>query len=340
MAKGDSTKALRRQWTLVRRLPRYPAKKSAADLTEVLANEGFKVEKRTVERDLHDLAEIFPIECDDREKPFGWSWAKDATGFHLPAMLPSEALALQMVDRFIKPLLPDSIRDSLQPYIAAASKTLKDFSASPASSWMNKVRIVHPSQLLMPPHINPAVHRAVTEGLLLDRQMEIAYRKRGQVQTVTHIVNPLALVQRGPVTYFVVSQSKDPFYLAMHRISKAGILEERAQRPVDFDLGQHIASGRMGFGEGRNVRLQAVFRSDVAEHLHESVLSPDQKLVALDEGRTKITATVPSNQQLEWWLLAFGDQVEVLAPRSLRERFKFRAMEMARRYEKDPPGAT
>src|SRR5690349_5343550 len=125
MAKGDSTNALRRQWTLLRRIPRYPVKKSAAQLTHALAEEGFKVEKRTIERDLNDLAEIFPVQCDDRDKPYGWSWSKEAVALALPGMLPSEALAFEMIEQFVKPLLPDSILDSLQPYLRAATKTLK-----------------------------------------------------------------------------------------------------------------------------------------------------------------------------------------------------------------------
>lgn len=334
MAKGkqESTNALRRQWVLVRKIPRYPQKKTAGQLTEELATEGFRVEKRTVERDLVALSGIFPLACDERDKPYGWSWAKDAVGLHLPGMTASEALAFQMIERFIKPLLPASTVDSLQPYLRASSEKLSEVSNSPVSAWAKKVRVVHPTQLLIPPNVNPAVHRAVTEGLLKDCQMEIAYRKRGKSELVTHVVNPLGLVQRGPITYFVVNQSKDPFYLAMHRISKAGILESAAQRPANFDLDEHIASGRMGFGDGTSISLQALFSSEAAEHLYEAPISRDQVLTPMRDGRIKIAASVPHNQQLEWWLLGFGDQVEVVRPASLRRKFASMAHRLRRAY--------
>lgn len=330
MPKGDSTNALRRQWTLLKRIPRHPQRKSATELRQALADEGIKVEKRTIERDLNDLAEIFPIECDDRNKPYGWYWIKDVF-LDVPGMTPAEALAFQMIEQFVKPLLPGSILESLDPYLRTAVKTLNS-SAGAAASWKNKIAVVHPTQLLIPPTINPAVHRSVTEGLLLDRQLEIVYRKRGKSELVTHTVNPLALVQRGPVTYLVVNQSKAPFYLAMHRISKVGVLQGAAQRPAGFDLDEHIASGRMGFGDGKKIRLEALFAAEAAEHLEESKLSQDQTLTGSAHGRVKVVATVPHNQQLEWWLLGFGDQVEVKNPSSLRLRVSQTATRMTGKY--------
>lgn len=339
--KQESANALRRQWALLRKIPRLPVRKTTAQLRAELTAEGFSVEKRTIERDLLALSEVFPaLECDQRERPFGWSWAKDSFVIQVPGMTGSEALALHLIERFIKPLLPASTADSLQSYFKTAAAKLDEISGSPASKWRSKVRVVQPAQALIAPPVNAAVHRAVTEGLLRDRQMEIVYRKRGKAETVTHIVNPLGLVQRGPITYFVVNQSKDPFHLAMHRISKAGILDGSAQRPEGFDIDRHISSGQLGFGGGTNIRLEAIFSGSAAEHLHESPLARDQDLTILPDQRTRLLVNVPHNQQLEWWLLAFGDQVEVISPLDLRERMKSTVLAMARLYARRRHGHT
>src|SRR5690349_19099404 len=127
--KQESTKALQRQWTLVRKIPRHPLKKTARQLTQELAAEGFKVEKRTVERDLISLSEIFPtIECDDRARPVGWSWARASVALQLSGMTPSEALAFHMLERFMKPLVPASTLESLQLYVTAANTMLSEVS--------------------------------------------------------------------------------------------------------------------------------------------------------------------------------------------------------------------
>lgn len=59
-------------------LPRAPEKISARSLAKRLAEAGYSVTVRTVERDLHRLRSAFPaLSLDDRHKPFGWSWLRD-----------------------------------------------------------------------------------------------------------------------------------------------------------------------------------------------------------------------------------------------------------------------
>lgn len=58
-------------------LPRAPHKISARSLAQRLADAGWGVTVRTVERDLHRLRSVFPIGLDDDHKPFGWSWLRD-----------------------------------------------------------------------------------------------------------------------------------------------------------------------------------------------------------------------------------------------------------------------
>lgn len=43
-----------------------------AQLPAMLTERHFQVSKRQVERDLKELAEIFPLECNDTGTPFGW----------------------------------------------------------------------------------------------------------------------------------------------------------------------------------------------------------------------------------------------------------------------------
>lgn len=67
---------LLRHWQTLRLIRRYPKNTTAAELCCSLEAEGFKVGKRTVERDLQALSRIFPLLVDERSKPFGWSLGK------------------------------------------------------------------------------------------------------------------------------------------------------------------------------------------------------------------------------------------------------------------------
>ena len=67
-------------------------------------------------------------------------------------------------------------------------------------------------------------------------------------------------------------------------------------------------------------------------HLHETPLSADQKITPIDDAREKVVATVLDTPQLCWWLLGFGENVEVLKPAKLREELSTTAKAMAEMY--------
>ena len=98
MAKrAPATDTLMRHWQLLSMIPRYPSKVASRDLQLRTEQEDFTVSKRTVERDLMTLSKIFPLVSDAREKPFGWSWQRDALPLDLPSLGNSEALAFALI---------------------------------------------------------------------------------------------------------------------------------------------------------------------------------------------------------------------------------------------------
>jgi predicted DNA-binding transcriptional regulator YafY len=70
--------AIVRQWHLLTLLPKGPRRIDTATLEEKLRARGLEVHRRTIQRDLIDLATVFPIVSDERTKPYGWRWADDA----------------------------------------------------------------------------------------------------------------------------------------------------------------------------------------------------------------------------------------------------------------------
>jgi hypothetical protein len=88
---------LLRHWALLRKIPRYPQTKTASALHRALAEEGYSVELRTVQRDLQWLRDIFPIDRDDSRPAHGWYWAKHAARLDVPGMEPATALAFCLV---------------------------------------------------------------------------------------------------------------------------------------------------------------------------------------------------------------------------------------------------
>jgi len=333
---ATNQQSLLRQWHMLRMVPRAPQKVTAGDLCLRLADEGFTVAKRTVERDLQELSKVFPIEADTRGTPYGWSWLREASSFDLPGLTVPEALTLTLVEQHLRHQLPPSAADALRPHFQSAARTLSAVDdATPARVWLGKVRAVPPQQPLLPPRLDEDCQRTVYLALMQDRQLRLHYRKRdADKDTVYEAVHPLAVVQRGGLIYLVCmfADFEDVRTIALHRVRHAEVLYEPARRKHGFDIDDYIASGQFGVIAGAPIALRAVFTRAAGEHLFETPLSADQVLSAGPGASLRLSATVPNTRALVWWLLGFGDGVTVEEPAALRAELAGIAARMAAAY--------
>jgi predicted DNA-binding transcriptional regulator YafY len=105
-------------------------------------------------------------------------------------------------------------------------------------------------------------------------------------------------------------------------VQHAEVLDASVIVPTGFDLDLYIQEGEFAYPVGEPMRLEAVFSHGADFHLHDTPLSADQVLTELDHERVLLRATVENTAELRWWLLGFGELVEVLAPADLREEFR------------------
>lgn len=333
---SNNQKSLLRQWHMLREVPRAPASITSAQLGDRLASLGYQVTQRTLQRDLKELMEVFPLEPNQDTKPFDWSWSRTGAAFNLPGVSVPEALALTLLEQHLGHQLPPLTVEALQPHFSSAARTLGTVGNEvPSKAWLGKVRSIASAQPLLPPAIDAAVRDTVYAALMNDHQLTLAYRKRDVAQPAAYpVVHPLAIVQRGAVIYLVCmfADYTDVRTLALHRIVQAQEQYEPARKCPGFDLDQYVASGQFGVVAGAPVQLRAVFTRQAGEHLYETPLCREQQLQVLDGGGLQLCATVPNTRALVWWLLGFGDGVVVHEPAALRAEMAAVARNMAAAY--------
>lgn len=337
MPSDSSRNTLTRQWELLKLLPSHRPGKTAAELTQELADLGYKVTKRTVERDLDSLVAVFPsIECNDKGQPFGWHWASGASS-DVPGVNVAEALSLRMIEETIRPLLPASVLKAVEPRFRQAANKLASQKQHPGiAQWADKVRNIPPALPLFPPKIDPAVLDTVQGALLNERQLEVDYQSMDADEPQTRILHPLAMVQRGPVTYLVATAYgyDDIRIYALHRISRAERLTDRISPPKGFSIDEYIQSGGFQFGNGKTLKLKARVADWLARILRETPLSEDQKLVQ-DGDAYLLTATVADSWQLRWWILSQGSNIKIHSPKHLFTEIKQTLTDTVSYYEND-----
>jgi len=310
-----------RQWQMLRLIPRHPSKVSTTDLIQLLADEGFEITQRSLQRDLLKLSDIYPLQRDERSKPYGWSWVSDASVMDIPGMDSHTALAFWLADQHLKPLLPKTTLRKLQSHFKAATDKLNHIQTDQGMpGWRNKIRVLHRGPNLQSPVIDEDIQNQVYDALLKNRKLSICYQPRESGQK-EYDINPLGLVLKDGVSYLVCSigHYTDIRLLTLHRIIKADILDVPVLVPTGFNLDDYIASGELDFVIKGEVLFKAIFSKSAAFHLAERPLSNDQTIVDQNNGKMLISATILDTSELRWWLLSFGEYVEVLEPQSIRD---------------------
>ncbi len=330
--------SLLRQLAMLRKIPRHPRKITAYRLKELLDDEdGFKITERTIQRDLQELSLEFALRCDDRERPFGWSWEPKSV-LDVPDLDIHTALTFALIHRHLQPLLPKSTLKYLQPYQNRAEQVLHRQSRSRLSKWPNKIRVLPRGQKLLPAEIPSRVLNVVYEGLLLEKRFTADYQPREAEKAKSYEVNPLGLVFRESVVYLVCTlwDYTDIKQLALHRLKNVTLLDTHSRKPNGFDLDAYIASGEFNYPVEKRpihpIDLKVLFDKRAAEHLYETKLSDDQKLTEQADGRVLVEATVLDTAELQWWLLGFGAGIEIVEPAEMREDFHRIAEKMASTY--------
>lgn len=307
-----------RQWNLLRLMPRSPRQSTAPDLRKALLAQGIDVSRRTVERDLQALSGRFPLLSDESSKPFGWCWAPDANFEFTPRLSVPQGIALLLARSHLRTLLPQNLMRELVPLFDVAGREL---ATGAWGDWHRRTAVIPTSLALLPPTIDPHVQVDVHEALVTRRQMQASYRSKGARDAKTVTVHPLGLIVRGAVQYLVCTMFDyvDVRQLALHRLSDTHVGGEPCRQPEGFDFAAYARTAGNYESKGP-VRLVARFTHDAAEHLRETPLSADQTLEELGpDGHVEVRATVEFDQTLRWWIRAFGSQVEVMEPVTLRE---------------------
>lgn len=315
-----------RQWTMLQKVPRSPAKTTTRALLDYLSDKGYEVTQRTIQRDLKALAGVMPgLQSDGNTDIPGWSWARDSEILNIPSMDGNIALTFQLADLFLNNTFPPSVLEQLKPYFDSANNVLETVNNQGFSNWQNKVRILPRTQPLIPAHIEQKVITNIYEALFNGKQIRGRYIKRDDDHEVEYNIHPLGLIFRDSVIYLVATlwNYGNVLHLALHRFKNCTVLEEELSIPEGFDIDDYIERGSFEYGEvdNKTINLEAIFSDSAGVHILETPLSENQEVTENEDGSFLIKATVKDSAQLRWWLLGFGDYVEVLKPNSLREEF-------------------
>ncbi len=279
------------------------------------------VSQKTVQRDIDFLRDQCgaPVEYDRERK--GFFYVDDA--WMLPSVMLTEGellavlLASRMMEQYrgtpvagevervfrkLAELLPDRI--SIRPELLYTRFSFRGMPAKPVKEdvWAMAVR-----------------------GVLEQRTLKIAYRtfdaaeaRKGKMSRVQpyHIAN----LQGEWYLFGVHAGYDDVRQFALARIERAVLTEETFDQPDDFDPEAILSSAfarYAGDGETRTVRL--LFTGDAADWVQERTWHPAQTIKRRKSDAVELSFPAKGMLEVQRWVLSWGSEVQVLAPKELKE---------------------
>lgn len=323
---------------MLRLIPEYPGKIRTQTLHEKLAEQGYPVSERTIQRDLKRIldAGFLRLDQDTENKPFGWYMAAGHSK-KTPIFDKKTALAWALSSDTLTKLLPAQCFQALKKYFVNANQQLDSQKGNLFHHWKEKVRYVPNGIQYKEPIIDSQIWDSITTSLLEQKKINVEYKRRESGQPKKMDLHPLGLIVRNNLTYLVASARKY-YYIncyALNRFCNAEVTPERANIPNGFSLDQYISSGNAGWGEqqGKYITLKARIPPSIANHLNEPPVGKNQKISdILDTDWKKLTISISDNQESLWWAFSLNTQIEVIEPMEWRNTIIENSMKIQKMY--------
>jgi len=302
----------------------------AGDNADGLA-EASGVGRRTVFRDIEALKEAgVPVAFDHATKRY----SLDGDYFLPPTNFTAEE-ALSIIG-----IATQFGRDETAPFYEPARRAAQKLEASLPADLRTQLQELTQAIHVRPPQHSKTdgendFHQRLVDAQSTRRKVWLEYRSLTEWETIETVLRPYALMFNNRSWYVVGHSSVHKEVRTFHlgRIASLSLLDEKFSPPRGFSLEKHLGNAwRMIPGEGPDQQVHLRFEPMVARNVAEVRWHATQQTELQEDGSLDFRVTVSGLNEISWWILQYGDQVEVLEPTELRELIVNRINGMAKKY--------
>ena len=325
MARGDG---LFRQWELIKVLQ---AHRFGVSTDEIAAR--LECNKRTVQRDLGVLQDIFPISYEqrDRGKRF-WKLARNTVESEELQLTMTEMLSLFLSQQLLLPLSGTQFGDGLQTALQKIrallpTRALTYFDGLDESFFIKNLANHDYSG-------QDKEIRILNEAILNQKTVKVIYHSASKGREVISEFHPYGMVLLHASLYCIgyLACYDEVRTLKVARIKGLTRLDKTFDRPVDFSLAGHFQGAFGVFQTGKKQKIRAEFTGWAATNVREMQWHPSQKITK-DAG-DKVVATFELGNTVEFkrWMLGFGRYARITSPKALDEDLRDEIRSMTKNY--------
>lgn len=324
MTSEDKRNATQRILQLEQKVPSHrAAPMSTQQLYEYMLEEGYNISKRTVERNLKELADIGYIDFEDKG-PDGYLWRKTyvATKDQL-VMESSSALLVVMAEKMLMNVLPPASWTHLEDRFEQARRTLDKSAKNKLRHWQDKLFHIQGSMPSTPDVVDTEIRKVVYDAILDEEEIELVYQGKLSPEPKPYTLNPLAIAVRDEKIYLIASKAETPEKLRIfhfHRMKSAKSNFKAINRATkDLDIHAFVDTNPTGAPIGEysyNISLKV--RSYAYEWFQRNRLK-EQTFTVVDDEFYRVEFRSNLTFDLVRLVLRYSPDIIVEKPEKLRK---------------------
>ncbi len=296
--------------------------------------DALEVSRATLKRDLAYLRDRLnaPIVFDRDRGGYRFVARDLGPQYELPGLWfnDREILALLTMHRMLEDLDTGGLLGPhVRPLIERLHGLLGAADGSP-DEIIRRVRVQRAQNRPVPPNW----FEVIGSALVKRHRVEIVYYTRSRDSRSRREVSPQRLTHYRNAWYLDAwcHQAEALRVFALDAIESARMLDRRALEVSPAEIDRTVGEG-YGIYRGRRLRWATLrFSAEAARWVGAEIWHPRQQGTLLDDGRYELKLPFGNATELEMDILRHGEQVEVLAPRDLRERIRSRLGSAASQY--------
>ena len=290
----------------------------------------FEVASKTIQRDIEFMRDRWQLPIEYDEVRHGYYYAQPVENLPLVTMTEGELVALLVAQKAVAQYAGTPFEAPLTNAFAKLTAQLD----GPVSVALGAARHVFSFKAAGPARADLELFRRLSRAVLETREITFTYRGLGDARPARRQVQPWHLCcvdgQWYLIGHDIERAAKRTF--ALPRIAEVEITARTFPRPARFSIREHLG-GSFGIIAGHgDFRVRLRFDAWAAQLVRERFWHDSQELAERRDGGLELTLQLDSLAEVERWVLSWGEHVEVLTPKPLRQRIGEIGQQLAARH--------
>jgi len=256
-----------------------------------------------------------PIEYDAARR--GFYYTQEVSAFPTMQITEGELFALIVAEKALQQYRGTSFEKPLLSAIKKMEQSLPDTISLNLADWEQTISFRTRAE----PILNLKIFEALGKATAQRQQLELTYRKPGQRQPESRVVDPYHMANiNGEWFLFAFDHlRKDIRTFVPARIKAARPTGKTFERTQKFSLEKRLRDS-FGVHSAQGEFLVAIrFNNLVADYIREKRWHDSQELVELKNGGVELRMKLSSLPEVERWVLSWGGNAVVKKPAELKE---------------------